>query len=281
MKATTPLPLLAALALLVAAPSAQAAPAKLAGGPVSASGAATVKITNPNRYTLRGTVSLASGKTKLASRKVTVKRKRSKFYSLKLSAAGLRALRSRGSLAATVQAKLAHGKGRAKVYRKALVLKAPGANGTPGSGSTPGAGQPGAGGNGWTATTSMGGTFPLTVDGDKVTMTQPTFQPVSCSEGGGLYRVSLSSELFDLVGPWQLGNQDGTQTQMVPRVNTLVTSGARTVTYRLKTSRTGNQIAGTLVQSFSDSKLDFSTYPARLVFVNCAGTLNFTAVPAP
>jgi hypothetical protein len=59
-----------------------------------------------------------------------------------------------------------------------------------------------------------------------------------------------------------------------------VGSGARTVTYKLKTSRAGNQITGSLTQSFSDSKLDFSTYPNGLIFINCAGTLNFTAAPA-
>ena len=41
-----------------------------------------MKVTNPNRYTLKGTVALASGKTRLASRKVSVKGKRSKKVSL-------------------------------------------------------------------------------------------------------------------------------------------------------------------------------------------------------
>ena len=290
MKTTASLPLAAALGLLALAPTAQAAPAKLAGGAVSATGATTVKVTNPNRYTLKGTVALASGKTKLASRKVFVKGKRSKKVSLTLSKAGLAALKGKGSLSTTLTAKLARKGQKAKSYRRTLVLKAPGAGtgtGTPGSG-TPGAGGPAAGGGGaagnrWKATTSMGGTFDLIVENGQVSLVQPTFQPVSCFRSGGYSpaQTSLSSEMFDKLGPWALGNQDATQTQQVPRVNTLVTSGARTVTYRLNTSRTGDQISGTMVQSFSDSRLEFS-YPntPKIAFTSCAGTLNFTAVPA-
>ena len=70
MKTTASIPVVAALGLLALAPPSLAAPAKLSAGAVSASGATTVKVTNPNRYTLKGTVALASGKTKLASRKV-------------------------------------------------------------------------------------------------------------------------------------------------------------------------------------------------------------------
>ncbi len=287
MKTTTSLPLLAAVGLLAVAPPALAAPAKLAGGPVSTAGTTTVKITNPNRYTLKGTVSLASGKKKVASRKVSVKGKRSKKVSLKLSKAALNSLKAKGSLATTMTAKLARKGGKAKSYRKALVLRPAGGNGTgaPGSG-TPGAGGQGGGGaagNRWTATTSMGGKFDLIVENGQVSLAQPTFQPVSCFKSGGYSpaQTSLSSEMFDKLGPWALGNQDATQTQLVPRVNTKVTSGERTVTYRLNTTRTGNQISGSMVQSFSDSQLEFS-YPGtpKIAFTSCAGTLNFTAVPA-
>ncbi|HEX5909318.1 MAG TPA: hypothetical protein VFY44_02420 [Thermoleophilaceae bacterium] len=286
MKTTASIPVVAALGLLALAPPALAAPAKLSGGAVSATGATTVKVTNPNRYTLKGTVALASGKTKLASRKVSVKGKRSKKVSLKLSKAGLATLRSKGSLATTMTARLARRGGKAKSYRKALVLKAPGAaGGAPGSGA-PGAGQGGSGGgatNRWKATTSMGGTFDLVVENGQVTLAAPTFQPVSCFKSGGYSsaQTSLSSEMFDKLGPWALGNQDATQTQVVPRVNTLVTSGERTVTYRLNTTRTGDQISGSMVQSFSDSRLEFAfPNPAKIAFISCAGTLNFTAVPA-
>ena len=290
MKTTTSIPVLAALGLLALTPPALAAPAKLSGGAVSASGATTVKVTNPNRYTLKGTVALASGKTELASRKVAVKRKRSKNVALKLSPAALAALKARGSLATTVTATLARNGKKAKSYRKGLVLTAPGAGsgtGTPGAGG-PGAGGQGGGGGGaagnrWKATTSMDGTFDLIVENGQVTLAQPTFQPVSCFKSGGYSsaQTSLSSEMFDKLGPWALGNQDATQTQQVPRVNTLVTSGARTVTYRLNTARTGDQITGSMVQSFNDSKLEFwYPNPAKVAFISCAGTLNFTAVPA-
>jgi len=287
MKTTASIPVVAALGLLALAPPALAAPAKLSAGAVSATGATTVKVTNPNRYTLKGTVALASGKTKLASRKVSVKGKRSKKVPLTLSKAGLAALKSKGSLPTTVTAKLARRGGKARSYRTALVLKAPGAaGGAPGSGA-PGAGQGGSGGgaagNRWKATTSMGGTFDLIVENGQVSLAAPTFQPVSCFKSGGYSsaQTSLSSEMFDKLGPWALGNQDATQTQMVPRVNTLVTSGERTVTYRLNTTRTGDQISGSMVQSFSDSRLEFA-YPntPKIAFISCAGTLNFTAVPA-
>ena len=288
MKTTASIPVVAALGLLALAPPTLAAPAKLSAGAVSATGATTVKVTNPNRYTLKGTVALASGKTKLASRKVSVKGKRSKKVPLTLSKAGLAALKSKGSLPTTVTAKLARRGGKAKRYRTALVLKAPGAaGGAPGSGA-PGAGQGGSGGGGaagnrWKATTSMGGTFDLIVENGQVSLAQPTFQPVSCFKSGGYSpaQTSLSSEMFDKLGPWALGNQDATQTQMVPRVNTLVTSGERTVTYRLNTTRTADQISGSMVQSFSDSRLEFA-YPntPKIAFISCAGTLNFTAVPA-
>jgi hypothetical protein len=288
MKTTTSIPVVAALGLLALAPPALASPAKLSGGAVSPTGATTVKVTNPNRYTLKGTVALATGKTRLASRKVSVKGKRSKKVSLKLSKAGLAALRSKGSLATTMTAKLARSGGKARSYRKALVLKAPGAaGGAPGAGGQGGSGGGSGGGgatsNRWKATTSMGGTFDLIVENGQVSLVQPTFQPVSCFKSGGYSsaQTSLSSELFDKLGPWALGNQDATQTQMVPRVNTLVTSGARTVTYRLNTTRAGDQISGSMVQSFSDSKLEFwYPNPAKIAFISCAGTLNFTAVPA-
>ena len=42
-----------------------------------------------------------------------------------------------------------------------------------------------------------------------------------------------------------------------------------------------DRVTGTLGMSFSDSRLDFSTYPNRTVFVNCAGSQSFEAVPAP
>ena len=112
----------------------------------------------------------------------------------------------------------------------------------------------------------MGGTFDLIVENGQVSLRrQPTFQPVSCFKSGGYSsaQTSLSSEMFDKLGPWALGNQDATQTQLVPRVNTLVTSGARTVTYRLNTTRTGDQISGSMVQSFSDSRLEFCSPTPR------------------
>jgi hypothetical protein len=273
MKATHSIPLAAALGLLALPTSALAAPAKIGGAAaVSPAGVASVKVKNPNRYTLKGSVALISGQQLLASRKVKIKPHKTVTTKLRLSSGALGVLRA-GGMRATVAARLARGKRKPKLIRKSLKLTTGGAGGQGGGGGITPAG------NRWTATTSSGATFPMTLDGNDLRVAQQPLQPVSCSEIGGQYRVALSSEPFDLLGPWALGNQDGTQTQQVPRVNTLVTGGARTVTYRLKSSRAGNQITGSLIQSFSDSKYDVFTN--KITFVNCAGTLNFTAVPAP
>jgi hypothetical protein len=274
MKAS--IPLAAALGLLALPTSALAAPAKIgAAAAMSPSGVASVKVTNPNRYTLKGSVALISGQQLLASRKVSIKPRRSKTAELRLSSGAVGVLRA-GGMRATVAARLAHGRRRGRSVRKSLKLTIAGAGGQGGSSGGGGAVTS----NRWLATASTGSTFPFTLDGSTINITSTPLMLTSCFETGGSYQSSTSSEPFDLAGPWTLGNQDGTQTKSVPRVNQLVGSGARTVTYKLTSSRAGNQITGSLTQSFSDSKLDFSTYPYGLIFINCAGTLNFTAAPA-
>ncbi len=272
MRTLPSLSVLVALGVMAVAPPAMAAPAKIKPGAVSASGLAPVKITNPNRYSLKGSIRLVSGKTKLASSRVAVKPRKSKTYRLRLSSAALATLRANGSMRVTVSARLGRPGRRARRYVKGTTAEVRSPHGPQRRGGN------GVAGNRWKGTTSTGAEFPLTVDGGNVNLTEQVLQPVSCSEIGGAYRVALSSEPFDLLGPWPLGNQDGTQTKQVPRVNTLVTSGARTVTYRLKTSRSGNQISGSLIQTFSDSRFDI--FSNTITFINCAGTLDFTAVPA-
>jgi hypothetical protein len=280
MNAKHSIPLAAALGLLVLPTSALAAPAKIGkAATVSPSGVASVKVANPNRYALKGSVRLITGQQLLASRKVKVRPRRSTTAKMRLSKGALGALRA-GGMHAVVSARLGHGSHKGRWIRKSVKVTTTGAGGGNGQGGSGGGAGGGVTSNRWLATTSTGATFPLTVDGSTLNITQQPLQPVSCSEMGGQYRVSMSSEPFDLLGPWTVGNQSATQTKSVPRVNQLVTSGARTVTYKLTSSRAGNQITGTLTQSFSDSRLDFSTYPNKIIFINCAGTLNFTAVPA-
>ena len=125
MRTLPSLSVLVALGVVAVAPPAVAAPAKIKPGAVSATGVAPVKITNPNRYSLKGSVSLVSGATKLASSKVALKPRKSKTYKLKLSSGALATLRSQGSMAATVAARLGRPKRKARRYRKAVTLKAP------------------------------------------------------------------------------------------------------------------------------------------------------------
>jgi hypothetical protein len=276
------IPLAAALGLLALPTSALAAPAKIgSSATVSPSGVASVKVANPNRYALKGAVRLITGQQLLASKKVKIRGRRSTTATMRLSKGALAALRAGGSRA-TVSAKLGHGRHKGSWIRRSVRITTGGAGGGTGNGGSGGGTGGNAGGgvtsNRWLATTSTGATFPFTLDGSAINITSTPLMLVSCFQTGGSYQSSTSSEMFDLAGPWTLGNQDGTQTKSVPRVNQLVGSGARTVTYKLKSSRAGNAITGSLTQSFSDSK--YNPFDNSITFINCAGTLNFTAAPA-
>ena len=62
------LALLTALAVFAVPAAAQAAPVKIGPKPTSVSPAsATIEVANPNRYALRGTVTVTAGTTKAAS----------------------------------------------------------------------------------------------------------------------------------------------------------------------------------------------------------------------
>ena len=283
MNAKHSIPLAAALGLLALPTSALAAPAKIGGSAsVSPSGVASVKVANPNRYALKGSVRLITGQQLLASRKVKVKGHRSTTATMRLSKGALGALRAGGNRA-TVSARLGHGRhkgswisqdgeahdgrhrrrhGPRRLRRQRRRCRRRRRDQQP---------------LGWRPP-AAGATFPFTLDGSAINITSTPLMLVSCFQTGGSYQSSTSSEMFDLAGPWTLGNQDGTQTKSVPRVNQLVGSGARTVTYKLKSSRAGNQIAGSLTQSFADSK--YNPFDNSITFINCAGTLNFTGVPA-
>jgi hypothetical protein len=95
---------------------------------------------------------------------------------------------------------------------------------------------------------------------------------------GGSYRSSSSLELFNLLGPWKLGNQTATQTKRSIAVNQLVSSGERTITYKMTSTRSGNKITGKRTMSFSDSK--YNPFTNAITFINCSGTESYEAIPA-
>jgi hypothetical protein len=97
-------------------------------------------------------------------------------------------------------------------------------------------------------------------------------------ENGGSYDLSLSFELFDAPGPWAVGSDGSVEKQGIA-VNQLVSSGARTITYKVTaTTQDAGRIAGTLGMSFSDSKYD--VFSNAITFINCFGSQSFEAVPA-
>ena len=118
----------------------------------------------------------------------------------------------------------------------------------------------------------------LTVNGGQLQITKGSFLPVSCFEMGGSYRSSISLERFDAPGPWTIGT-DGLVTKQGIAVNQLVSSGARTINYKVTgTTQQADKVAGTLGMSFSDSKYDIFTN--TITFINCSGAQSFEAVPA-
>ena len=118
----------------------------------------------------------------------------------------------------------------------------------------------------------------LTVNGGQLQITKGSFVPVSCFEMGGSYRSSISLERFDAPGPWTIGT-DGLVAKQGIAVNQLVSSGARTINYKVTgTTQQADKVAGTLGMSFSDSKYDIFTN--TITFINCSGAQSFEAVPA-
>ena len=118
----------------------------------------------------------------------------------------------------------------------------------------------------------------LSVTAGQLQITKTPFVPVSCFELGGAYRSSLSFELFAAPGPWTIGTDGLVATQGIA-VNQLVSSGARTINYKVTGStQQADRVAGTLGISFSDSKYDIFTN--TITFINCAGSQSFEAVPA-
>ena len=189
------------------------------------------------------------------------------------------ALRDAGGRA-TIKLKLRRPNGRRSTARRTIALRLP--SGAPQAPPTPGSGQPTpAGSDRWVGRMGTEGAYDdleLTVSGGQIQITKGPFVPVSCFEMGGAYRSSLSFELFDAPGPWTIGT-DGLVAKQGIAVNQLVSSGARTINYKVTGSaQQAGTVTGTLGMSFSDSKYDIFTN--TITFINCAGAQSFEAVPA-
>ena len=284
------LALLPVLAMLAVPASAQAAPVKISPKPatVSASGAATVEVANPNGAVLRGTATVTAAGRPIASRAVRLPKRSVSRVALRFGAGALQTLRGANGRATL---KLALRKG-AKRYnaRRTLNLTLPGKPGSPGGPApAPGPGAPAGNPQStpapatdrWVGRMGTEGAFDdleLTLVDGTIQLTKTPLVPVYCFEMGGQYRTALSFEPFVVAGPWTLGT-DGLVEQSGIGTNQLVSPGSRGISYKVfETARTATTLTGKLGISYFDSKLDPFTY--KIWFVNCSGSQSFEAIPA-
>ena len=272
----TRLILLALLGVLILPATALAAPAKISPHPsaVSDAGVATVEVANPNRYALRGTAKVTARGRTVAKRKVRLPKRSVSTVKLRFGGPAVAALREAAGRA-TIKLQLRRPNGRKSTARRTLTLRLP--SGAP---QGPAAPTPPASDR-WVGRMGSEGAYDdleLTVSGGQLQVTKGPFVPVSCLEMGGSYRSAVSLELFDAPGPWTIGT-DGLVTKQGIAVNQLVSSGARTINYKVTGSmQQADKVTGTLGMSFSDSKYDVFTN--TITFINCAGSQSFEAVPA-
>jgi hypothetical protein len=272
--------LLAVLGLLILPGTALAAKAKISprAVTVSAAGAATVEVANPNRYALKGTAKVTVRGRSVAKRKVRLPKRSVTGVKLRFGRQAVTALRDAGGRA-TLKLALRRPGGRKSAARRTLTLRVPAAAPAPapapGGQPTPPASSRWAGRMG---TEGPYDDFEFTVTNGQMQITKPAMVPVSCFENGGAYRSALSFELFDAPGPWTVGT-DGLVAKQGIAVNQLVSGGMRTINYKVTgASQQADKVTGTLGMSFSDSKYDVFT--ATITFINCAGSQSFEAVPA-
>jgi hypothetical protein len=289
----TRLTLLALLGVLVLPGAALAAPAKISprASAVSAAGTATIEVANPNRYRLRGTATVTVRARTVAKRSVRLPKRSVTSVKLRFNSQAVAALRNAAGRA-TIKLRLRRPGGRRSTARRTLTLRVSAgthAPGIPAPGTDPQGGHGGSTGgqptppasNRWVGRMGTEGPYDdleLTVTGGQMQITKSPFVPVSCFEMGGSYRSALSFELFDAAGPWAIGS-DGLVAKRGIALNQLVSSGARTINYKVTGStQQPGRVAGTLGMSFSDSKYDVFTN--KITFINCAGSQSFEAVPA-
>ena len=282
----TRLILVAVLGVLILPASALAGPVKISPRAISVSdaGVAGVEVANTTRHALQGTASVAVRGRTVAKRKVRLPKRAVSVVKLRFDRSGVAALRDAAGRA-TVKLRLRRPGGRKATARRTLMLRpasgAPTPPAVPAPGSGPGAQPTQPATSRWVGRMGTEGPYDdleLTSSGGQLQITKGSFVPVSCFEMGGYYRSSLSFELFDAPGPWAIGT-DGLVAKQGIAVNQLVSSGARTINYKVTgTSEQADRLTGTLGMSFSDSKYDIPTN--TITFINCAGSQSFEAVPA-
>jgi hypothetical protein len=284
------------LALLVLAVPAQAsaAPATIAprATDVTATGATSIHVTNATRHVLSGRATLTVAGRAVASRPVRLAKRRTTRIELRLKPAAVAALRDAGTQPATVTMRLRRARGPMTTARRTLTLRAasgpsapaPSAptpvQASPPATTTPGPAAPPS--NRWVGRMGTEGAY----DDLELALVDGTFQltkapvlPVYCFETDGRPNDSaVSGELFDAPGPWTIGT-DGEVVKEGVSVNVLLGRSPRSITYKVTgTTRTADRIAGTLGMSFFGVRTH--VFYGHLVFVNCAGSQGFEAVPA-
>jgi hypothetical protein len=284
------------LALLVLAVPAQAsaAPATIAprATDVTATGATSIHVTNATRHVLSGRATLTVAGRAVASRPVRLAKRRTTRIELRLKPAAVAALRDAGTQPATVTMRLRRARGPMTTARRTLTLRAasgpsapaPSAptpvQASPPATTTPGPAAPAS--NRWVGRMGTEGAY----DDLELALVDGTFQltkapvlPVYCFETDGRPNDSaVSGELFDAPGPWTIGT-DGEVVKEGVSVNVLLGRSPRSITYKVTgTTRTADRIAGTLGMSFFGVRTH--VFYGHLVFVNCAGSQGFEAVPA-
>ena len=304
--------LLVSLAALAVPATAVAAPAKISPNvpTVSAAGATTISASNPNGYVLLGKATVSAAGKALGSKSVKLKKWSAAKVVVTFDQGALAALRASGGKA-TIKLALKRLNGKKVTATRTVTLTLPAAPQDPAQPapapaplpgpSDPGAGPAGPGTNPGTGTPAGSGQqpapapvsthfkgrmgtegayddFEATVENGQITITKPPFVPVFCAELGGQWRSATSLEPFVVQGPWTIG-QNGLISQMGVTGNALAGSSEKTINYKVEdTVLSGDTLTGKLGMSFYWSRLDFSTYPNKIININCSGTQSFEAV---
>jgi hypothetical protein len=278
----TRLLLLTLLGLLALPGATLAGPVKISPHPsaVSDAGKATLDVANPNPYALRGAAKVAAGGRRIATRSVRLPKRSVTTIELRFGPGAIAALRKAAGRA-TIKLQVRRSGGRKSTARRKVTLQLPSAG--PQAPGAP-AGDPGAqppASDRWVGRMGTEGAYDdleLTVSGGQMQITKPPLVPVYCFENGGSFRTGLSYEPFLVPGPWTIGT-DANVAQQGISLNQIVTSGARSITYKVTgTTQEAGKVAGTLGMSYFDSQLDI--FSNKITFVNCSGSQSFEAVPA-
>lgn len=274
--------LLPAALALPATADAAAVKISTKGASLSPGGVASIEVSNPNRYALRGKATLTARGRSIASRNVTLARRAARRVTLRLNAAAVAALRAANGRATLALKLRRSGRKRSTTARRTLTLQLPGAGGQPpgAGGAPPPAGAPAP--TKFTGRMGSEGAFDdleLTIENGQMTLTKTPLINVLCTEAGGSYDSAFSLEVFNAPGPWNIATGGEVQQPGISG-NTLVGSGERTFTYKVSgVTAAADKVTGTLGMSFSGSKLDIFT--STISFINCSANQTFEAIPAP